>query len=109
MSLTVITDEPGSVNAEYNVQILKRNIMYEHIIRPLEKARVYCDNRRERLLCHAGRHCYRVLFRYADIKKTFREALRKLGKPRSGAHGGGYCNDIVIYFGKLRKLFSENR
>ena len=38
MSFPVAADKSGSVNAEYNMQILQRDIVNEHIIAALEEA-----------------------------------------------------------------------
>ena len=56
VSFAVVSDKACSVNAENDMQILKRNIVDEHIICALEKSRVYCDDRQKPLLRHAGSH-----------------------------------------------------
>ena len=56
VSFAVVSDKACSVNAENDMQVLKRNIVDEHIICALEKSRVYCDDGHKPLLCHTGSH-----------------------------------------------------
>src|SRR5262249_20216220 len=64
----VIAGKPRSIHAKRNIQILQRNIMYEHVVGPLHEGRINGQKRLKSLGCKSAREQRRVLFSDADIE-----------------------------------------
>ena len=72
MRLSILSDQSGTVDRKYHMQLLQTHIMQNLIIRPLQKRRIYCHNRHKPCRRHTCRERYSVLFRNSDIEESIR-------------------------------------
>ena len=76
MCRAVGTDQSGAINGEYDRQVLQHYIVYELIVRALQKSRVNGDDRLHALARQSRRESHAVLFGDADVEIALRELLR---------------------------------
>src|SRR5690625_4934279 len=83
---TVIANQPGPINPEGYIEVLKANVVHDLVVRPLGKSRIKCNNRflatQRQPTCQSNG----MLFGNADIIHSFWKYLGKAVKTRSVRH-----------------------
>ena len=73
MRFAVGAYEPRAVDPEHDLEILKTYVVQELIEAPLQERGINAEHGDRARDSHARRHCYGVLFGYADVEETVRE------------------------------------
>ena len=103
VSLAVFSDKSGPVDGKDDVQMQKRHVVQQHVIRALQKSGIDRDNGYQALFGKAGRHGYGVLFCNADVKKPLGKHLCKAAEAGPMLHRGRDGAYACVLLGALLK------
>jgi hypothetical protein len=96
MRRTIISTQSGAIHAKRDVQVLKRNVMNDHVVSPLHEGRVNGQKRLQALRGQTAGKKRRMFLGDSNIEV----ARRMLGLEESEAcpawHGSGDCDDFLI-------------
>src|SRR5437868_2009832 len=98
MSCPISTDNPGPINGEHNRKTLNCDVVYELVVRALQKRRVNCDDRPHSLSSKAGAKSQCMLLSNTNIKIALRKATLEIDKTGSFPHRWRNGHDPCVLF-----------
>ena len=87
MGHTISTHDPGAVQCQHHVKVLKTYIVKHLVISALGEGGIQGNHRNEAIGRHTCSHSHGMFFRDGHVEETKFHALSKLGKAGTGHHG----------------------
>ena len=104
---SVLSDQSGPVQAEYDFQLLEGDIVYDAVVCPLHEGRVDVAERQVSRGGQSCRECDGMLFGNAYVKCPFGNFLHHDTHTAAGGHRRCNGYNLPVGSGQFQKGFSE--